>query len=153
MSSCVRSWNPGYPSSSWSQSWVYLVARFQSPQLPSTQSESAPKSHGSFKVCTQLWMEFKIFHISIQINCNRISECLLHIGNFKTQRYIFQYLKFCLINITWARHTPATNCFCVCFLPPRAPTIKYLSMHCSQCRVNLSNMGLFFEKSQTLNMW
>jgi hypothetical protein len=34
----------------------YFLAWFQSLQLPSTQSESplAPKSHVSFKVCTQL---------------------------------------------------------------------------------------------------
>jgi hypothetical protein len=52
----------------------YFLAWFQSLQLPSTQSESplAPKSHASFKVCTQLWTEFLIFYISI-----RISEGLL----------------------------------------------------------------------------
>jgi hypothetical protein len=53
--------------------------RFQSLQLPSARSESplAPKSLASFKACAQLRTEFLIYHISIRINCNRISEGLL----------------------------------------------------------------------------
>jgi hypothetical protein len=30
-------------------------------------------------MCTQLWTEFFIFRISIQIDCNRISEGLLYV--------------------------------------------------------------------------
>jgi hypothetical protein len=39
-----------------------------------------PKSHVSFKACTQLRTEFFIFHISFRINCNRIIEGLLCIS-------------------------------------------------------------------------
>jgi hypothetical protein len=63
----TRSWNPGCPSSN-STKLGYFLAWFQSLQLPSTQSESplaliplAPKFHVSFKVCSQLRIEFFIF--------------------------------------------------------------------------------------------
>jgi hypothetical protein len=38
-----------------------------------------PKCRLSFNVCTQLWTTFLIFHISIRIKCNRISEDLMHV--------------------------------------------------------------------------
>jgi hypothetical protein len=62
----------------------YFLAWFQSLQLPSTQPESplAPESYVSFKIRTQLSTEFFVFHISIRINCNRISDGLLYILAF-----------------------------------------------------------------------
>jgi hypothetical protein len=58
----------------------YFLAWFQSLQLPSTQSESplAPKSHASFKACTQLWTAFFIFRSGISYT--RISKGLLYRG-------------------------------------------------------------------------
>jgi hypothetical protein len=55
----------------------FFFALFQSLQLPSTQSKSplAPKSRTAFEVLTV--NRTFIFHISIRINCNRISEGLL----------------------------------------------------------------------------
>jgi hypothetical protein len=44
-----------------------------------TSDSSAVLNAASFKVCTQLWTEFLIFHISIRINCNRIGEGLLYV--------------------------------------------------------------------------
>jgi hypothetical protein len=47
----------------------YFLAWFQSLQLPSTQSESplAPKSHVSFKVCTQTRIEFFILRSELTV--------------------------------------------------------------------------------------
>jgi hypothetical protein len=45
----------------------------------------------SFKVFTQLWTEFFIFHILIRINCNQISKGLPHV-------HLKQYLKVIEIN-------------------------------------------------------
>jgi hypothetical protein len=71
----TRSWNPGFLHPAEANLGYFLVL-FQSLQLPSTRSESplVPKSRVSFKVRTQLWRDFVISHISIRINCNRISE-------------------------------------------------------------------------------
>jgi hypothetical protein len=38
-----------------------------------------PKCHVSFKVCTQPWTVLFVRHISILINCNRISEGFLYV--------------------------------------------------------------------------
>jgi hypothetical protein len=59
----------------------YFLMWFQSLHLPSAQSQSplASKSHVSFNVHAQLGTEFLFFsHISIQINCDWITEGLLY---------------------------------------------------------------------------
>jgi hypothetical protein len=38
----------------------------------------APNRHVSFKIWSQVWTEFSILYISMQINCHRISECSLY---------------------------------------------------------------------------
>jgi hypothetical protein len=59
----------------------------------------APKSHVSFKACTQLWTEFFIFHISVRINCNRISEGLLYLWDGSDLKLIKQSGNFCWIKL------------------------------------------------------
>jgi hypothetical protein len=56
-----------------------LLRGFSLPTCPqhSLKSALAPKSHVSFKERTALRTELFIFHISIRIICNRISEGLL----------------------------------------------------------------------------
>jgi hypothetical protein len=45
-----------------------------------------PKCHVYFKVGTQLWTVFLIFHISIRIKCNRISEGLYSVRAMRKHR-------------------------------------------------------------------
>jgi hypothetical protein len=48
----------------------------------------------SFKACTQLSTEFFIFHISIRMNCNRISEGFLYFSAIMCiERHIVTYTR------------------------------------------------------------
>jgi hypothetical protein len=56
----------------------YFLMRFQSLQLPSTQSQS-PFALIPLATKSQVYSTVNgIFHISIRITCNRISEVLLY---------------------------------------------------------------------------
>jgi hypothetical protein len=65
------------------------------------------KRHVSFKVCTQMWTAFLIFHTSIRIDCNRISEGLLHYYYYYHNHHNHSYkvkLKLYLCLIKQAPH-------------------------------------------------
>jgi hypothetical protein len=81
-----------------------LSLRSQSAR--SQNDSSAFLNPKCLKVRIQLWTEFFIFHISIRINCNRISEGLLY-PIFVTIRY--RWKGGVLPAVTWRLIKSAVN--------------------------------------------